>query len=127
MSIEGIIVRLVAPLLLAGGVAGCTTISINDGRALQGHYLGFVSVRVPEAEQGMTAVEAKNFGASFAEGVNLGWSSQSLVTADPAGCQIMIIVRSTVQLANVQEITKGLKGEKLCLADFETSPSRSRF
>lgn len=127
MSNGGIIVRLFALLLLVGGSAGCTTISINDGQALQGHYLGIVSVRVPDGQSGMTAVEAKNFGASFADGVNLGWSSQSLVTADPAGCQIMIIVRSAAQLANVQEITKGLKGEKLCLADFETSPSRSRF
>jgi hypothetical protein len=124
MSIGGIIIRLVAALLLAAGSAGCTTISINDGQALQGHYLGLVSVRVPEARQGMTAIEAKNFGASFADGVNLGWSSQSLVTADPAGCQIMIIVKTAAQLANVQEIAKGLKGEKLCLADFDTSPSR---
>lgn len=124
MSIGGIIVRLFAPLLLAGSSAGCTTISINDGQALQGHYLGLVSVRVPKTHQGMTAVEAKNVGASFADGVNFGWSSQSLVTADPAGCQIMIIVKSAAQLANVQEIVNGLKGEKLCLADFNTSPSR---
>jgi hypothetical protein len=103
---------------------GCTTISINDGQALQGHYLGLVSVRVPEVRAGMTAIEAKNFGASFTEGVNLGWSSQSLVNADPAGCQIMIIVKSATQLANVQEITKGLRGEKLCIADFNILPSR---
>lgn len=120
----GLIGRLVAPLLLVGASAGCTTISINDGQALQGHYLGLVSVRVPKGNTGMTAVEAKNFGASFAEGVNLGWSSQSLVTADPAGCQIMIIVKSAAQIENVQEIAKGLKGEKLCLADFSSSPSR---
>ena len=124
MASRGLIGRLVAPLLLGCGSAGCTTISINDGQALQGHYLGLVSVRVPEAHTGMTAVEAKNFGASFAEGVNLGWSSQSLVTADPAGCQIMIIVKSAAQIANVQQIAKGLKGEKLCLADFSSSPSR---
>jgi hypothetical protein len=124
MSTGGIIVRLVAALLLAGSSGGCTTISINDGQALQGHYIGLVSVRIPEGQSGMTAVEAKNFGASFTEGVNLGWSSQSLVNADPAGCQIMIIVKSAAQLTNVQEIAKGLKGEKLCLADFDTSLSR---
>ena len=123
MSNERINLRLAAPLALLCGSAGCTTISINEGQSLQGHYFGLVSVRVPEGQKGMTAVEAENIGVTMVDGINFGWSSNSLVVADPSSCQIMIIIKSSSQITNVREIAKGLKGEKLCLADFEASPS----
>ena len=107
-------------LLFAALPAGCTTVQVGEG-GLRKTYVGVVSLNMPPATAGLTVVEAKNLGAGWDNGPFLGWKSASWITADPAKCQLLVVIRSTVEVANAIGILESLEGEDLCVADFTGS------
>jgi len=102
-------------------LAGCT--SVEPGRAPRSQFhLGAVAVRVPKTVGNVTAVSVKTLGVSWDDGLNIGWRSGAWITADPAKCQLLIIIRNAAEAANAIKIIKSLEGQQPCIVDFTNSP-----
>lgn len=103
-------------------LAGCTTIrpaeGAGGGRSLWA--LGLVRVELPD-DRGLSAIDVKTLGAGWDGGPYLGWKAGNWVSADPARCQLLIIIRSAAAADNAAKVLQSLGGQEPCIADYTHS------
>ena len=102
-------------------LASCTTVELGSGGATK-TVVGIVRIELPATEEAMSAIGLKTFGFGWDGGPFLGFHETSWVTASPAECQLVVIVRSNVEAVNAMQVLERLKGENICVADFSHSP-----
>jgi hypothetical protein len=117
---------LLTMLMLAPG--GCTTVDVAPGEARTLTAIGIVRVKVPAVPSGTLVVERSGVGLGWDDlpggGVWLGFSAGQWVIADPAQCQLVVIVRTKAQAENAVDVLSKLKGEAICVVDQSGSLER---
>ncbi len=110
---------VLALMLLAGGCAMVPT----DGTARTQWHVGVVRVATGAGE-GAESVSVRTLGLGWDGAAFLGWRAADYARVDPAGCQVMIVVRRDADLASVERLVKSFEGEKPCVVHTaERSPS----
>lgn len=109
-------------LLILPALAGCTSIELTP-KGSKRLYLGALLVTVPDRQGDLAAYSVKGLGAGWQSGPWLGWRSDHWVSADPAKCQMLVVIRSAAEAENATKVLERLKGEDICVADY-TSASR---
>ena len=119
--------RWIASILLAGIGAplmvGCTTVR-TGGEGSTRFVLGLVRIDLPATQGNLSAVAVKSLGIGWNQGPFLGWNDSSWVIAQPNECQMVVIIRSSVEAEQAARVLEQLKGEKICVADYSNSLSR---
>jgi len=105
-------------------LGGCATVNANEhgndkGRSLW--FVGLVRVVLPDARGKLAAVDVKALGAGWDQGPYLGWKAGNWVVADPAGCQLLIVIRSPAQAENAARVLQSLGEQKPCIVDYTHS------
>ncbi len=108
-------------LLMAAGVAsalaGCSTVVPGQWTGSR-TFVGVVRVDMPVTQGDVQAVRVRTLGAGGGEaGVFLGWEDGAWIVADPAQCQLLVIVRSPVEVENAARVLRELRGQNACLVD----------
>lgn len=101
-------------------LGGCTTVRMTE----QGEsrlYLGVVRVTVPDRSGDLVAFSVKTAGVGWQRGPWLGWRSDNWVEADPAKCQLLVVIRSPAEAGNAAEVLRALEGRSACVADYTES------
>lgn len=98
-------------------LASCT-VSGAQGHGSARLYLGLVRVVTPSKTGNLSAIDAQVLGLGWDKGPFLGWKAGSWIEADPAQCQLVIIIRSAAQAENAVRVLQSLKGEQPCIADY---------
>ena len=115
-GVRGLVIGIVATAL-----TGCTVINVGAGEQVDMLAVGVVRVRVPVVADGLVAVERSGVGLGWDSlpggGAYLGWSEGKWVIADPAKCQLLVIVRTNEQADNAKSILSKLEGESPCIVD----------
>lgn len=115
---------LVAPALIL--LAGCTSISVGTADGSEFGGIGLYRVRLPATQGNLIAIEREAVGIGWDQSpVNSAWfgySGSQWVSADPAKCQMLIIIRSETQAANARDILKQLEGTHACIVDHTAKP-----
>jgi hypothetical protein len=120
-ELEGV---LKLALLLPLALTGCVTVDMADqdgGTRTSRTHIGITRIVTVEKPGAMTAVDVKTLGLGWDNGPFLGWRSGNWVTADPAKCQLVVIVRSSIEVENAAKVLAALKGQNPCIADFTGS------
>lgn len=111
----------IAVCILAGWAAACTTIQVDSGGGSAITGIGLVRVELPPVQGKTLAIERSGVGFGWEStpggGAWLGYSASQWVLADPADCQLLIIIRSAAQADNAKTILETIKGEKPCVVD----------
>jgi hypothetical protein len=120
-------VRGLAIGIVATALTGCTVINVGAGEQIDMLAVGVVRVRVPVVADGLVAVERSGVGLGWDSlpggGAYLGWSEGKWVIADPAKCQLLVIVRTADQAASAKTILSEWEGDSPCIVDqSESSP-----
>lgn len=84
-------------------------------------FLGLVRVVVPERQGKLAAVDVKALGAGWDKGPFLGWQAGNWIVADPADCQLLVVIRSPAQAENAAKVLQSLRGQNACIADYTHS------
>ncbi|MDF0487355.1 hypothetical protein PX554_04375 [Sphingomonas sp. H39-1-10] len=105
---------------MALALCGCTSVQVAD-RGESRVYLGVVRVTVPDRAGDLVAYSVKTAGAGWHRGPWLGWRSDTWVEADPAKCQLLVVIRSGVEARNAAEVLRALEGRNACVADYTGS------
>ena len=113
--------RLVIVLLMI--LTGCTTVKSGDGGMIR-WYLGVVRVELPDKTGKLAAVDVKTLGIGWDAGRYLGWKAGNWIIADPADCQLLVVIRSPAQAENAATVLKSLGGTQACIADYTHSLRR---
>lgn len=101
--------------------AGCTSISVGsaDGQEFAG--LGYYQVKLPASQGTLVAVERESVGIGWGSlagsAAFLGYDKSEWVIADPADCQLLIVIKSAAQAENAKEIIELLGGKSPCIVD----------
>ena len=114
---KSFLIRRIAILLI---LSGCTTVSTNQQIKTR-TYIGVIRVVLPDRTGDVSAVHVKGLGIGWDDGPWLGWRSGNWVRADPAKCQLLIIIRSSSEVVNAAEMLKLIGGREICIADFSHS------
>ncbi|MEO1048067.1 MAG: hypothetical protein AAFW59_07035 [Pseudomonadota bacterium] len=111
-------------LILALTLPGCTTIVLGDNDTLSQRdrrdivSLGFTKIVIPETQGETVAFKRTGVGLGFGSAVGsaawLGFDQNEWVIADPAKCQLLVVIRSDVESANAALILEKLKGVDVC-------------
>lgn len=112
--------RRAAGLLFAFLLSACTVTSQGE-RGTSRYVLGLVRIQIPDRQGELSAMSVKALGVGWDQGPFLGWRDASWILADPAQCQLVVIVRSGVEADNAAKVLGQLKGEGLCVADFSNT------
>ncbi|QLC25918.1 hypothetical protein HFP57_13385 [Parasphingopyxis algicola] len=83
-----------------------------------------VRVVTPEAAGAVNAIDVETVGLGWDGGPFLGWHSGSWISADPARCQLLIVIRSPAQAENAATVLRALEGQDPCIADYTHSLPR---
>lgn len=114
-------------LLMLVTLSSCA-VNAETGQTGARLYLGVVRVEVPQTRGRVSAVRAQALGLGWGAGAQAGpfagWSSDDWITADPADCQMLIIIRSGAQAAHARALIQSLGGVNPCLVD-QTGSLRS--
>jgi hypothetical protein len=110
-------------LIFACLAAGCTTVEPGGG-SRSAFLLGATSVRIPRTQGEVSAIAVRTLGFGWDGGPFLGWRSGNWITADPANCQLLIVIRSAVETANAVRIINALEGQNPCIVDYTQAPRR---
>ncbi len=98
--------------------AGGCTVSSGPGVSRSATYVGIVRVERPSTQGDLQALAVKVLGMGWDRGPFLGWRDSNWVIADPARCQMLVIVRSGVEAEHAATLFGTSKGENICVADF---------
>lgn len=112
-----------AALLMLLTACGCTAVEPGSG-ARSSFHLGATSVRIPQIEGNLSAATVSTFGVGWDDGPYVGWRSSNWIAADPANCQLLIVIREAVQTANAVQIINALEGQQPCIVDYTDSLRR---
>ncbi|WP_299328344.1 hypothetical protein [Parasphingopyxis sp.] len=111
------LLRLPALLVLLG-LAGCYSVDLSDGNGAQSRtFFGFTRVTLPERQGELQAVEIENLGIAVGPGLRIGWLHDRTITADPADCQLLIIVDGQAEIEHARSILATMEGVEPCLVD----------
>ena len=104
-------------LITSALLASCSHVDqTSEGSRL---YLGIVKVRSVKKIGVLSASSIQVLGAGWSEGhAFAGWSKEERVESRPEDCQILIIIRSNVQVSNVKSIIQNFGGLNPCIADY---------
>lgn len=105
---------------MLGGCAGIDLAPSGESRL----YVGVVRVKVPAKSGNLVAISVDALGAGWRQGPWLGWQSDSWVEADPAKCQLLIVIRSAAEARNAAEVLRALEGRDACVVDHTGSLRR---
>ncbi len=113
---------LLAPLLVAGG---CANMELDQSAARRSMvFLGGVRVEVPETYGEVRAIDVTTLGAGADTSAFLGWRHGQFVFVKPGECQLLIIVRSKVEVEQAARLIEAMKGGQTCMVDFASNLSR---
>jgi len=98
-------------------VGGCTTVA-PGAAARSSFYIGAVTVRIPQTRGEVSAARVRALGIGWDNGPFIGWRSGDRISADPANCQLLIVIRSAVETANAVQIINALEGQSPCIVDY---------
>ncbi len=101
-------------------LSGCSAAGA-DGGIRRAYHLGLVSVTTPETAGAVSALNVSGLGLGWDDGLYLGWRSASRITADPAKCHLLIVIRSRVETDNAVKVIKSLEGQNPCIVDYTGS------
>ena len=104
------------PLVLTG----CVTVQVGDqagGTRTSRTHIGITRIVTVEKPGAMAAVDVRTLGFGWDKGPFLGWRAGEWVTADPAKCQLLVIVRSPLEADNAAKVLAALEGQNPCIAD----------
>jgi hypothetical protein len=110
-------------LALPLALCGCSTVRLDD-EGVSRWYVGVVRVVLPDSRGKLAAVDVKSLGVGWDAGPYLGWRSGNWIIADPADCQLLVVIRSPAQAANAAAVLKSLEGTQACIADYTHSLPR---
>lgn len=106
------------------GLSGCTTVIVTDGSAGQPALthdlisIGVTRIVVPERKGDLIAFRRTGIGLGFGNAVGasafLGFDQGEWVIADPAGCQMLVVIRSDADAASTLKVLEKLEGENVC-------------
>ena len=107
-------------LLLTGG---CATVE-PGAAARSSFYLGATAIRIPQTRGQVSAASVSTLGVGWDDGPFIGWRSGNWISADPANCQLLIVIRSAAETANAVQIINALEGQSPCIVDYTNSLRR---
>ena len=81
-------------------------------------FIGVVRVTMPDRKGELSAIDVKTLGFGWDAGPFVGWRAGNWVMADPAKCQLLIVIRSPAQAENAAKVIQSLEGQEPCIADF---------
>ena len=110
-------------LALAAMLGGCATVNA-DGRGRSLWFVGLVRVILPDTQGKLAAADVKTLGAGWESGPFLGWKAGDWIIADPADCQLLIVIRSPAQAENAAKVLQSLGGQQPCIVDYTHSLHR---
>ncbi len=109
--------RIAASAAATMMLAGCATVVPGEWTGSR-TFVGLVRVDMPVAAGDVQAVRVRTLGAGGGgAGVFLGWEDGNWIVADPARCQLLVIVRSPVEVENAARVLRELRGQNACLVD----------
>lgn len=108
--------RMLAILALALSLGGCAAVEAGDDRP--GYLLGVMRTKPVEKVGDIRAVDRRVLGLGWGAGGFVGWRRSEEVSADPAQCQLIVIIRSTVEAAQATRILAELGERPACIANF---------
>ena len=80
--------------------------------------LGLVRIVVPDGQGKLSAIDVKTLGVGWDRGPYLGWKEGNWIVADPANCQLLIVIRSTAQAENASKVLQALGEQQPCVVDY---------
>jgi hypothetical protein len=113
-----------AAVIATISLSGCTTVNMmpsGNGQPIAAQKLtliGLTKLRFPEIIGNTKAVDVRTLGAGWQSGPFFGWNASNLITANPADCQLIIIVRSSVEAQSAAKIVTALEGKNPCIIDY---------
>ncbi|MCL9998890.1 MAG: hypothetical protein NBV68_05880 [Erythrobacter sp.] len=80
--------------------------------------VGITRIVVPERKGNMIAFRRSSLGLGFGDATAsaawLGFDHSEWVIADPAQCQMLVVIRDDVEAESAARILESLKGEDIC-------------
>jgi hypothetical protein len=107
----------VLPPVLLGA---CTTVDLGHGKRSM-TFVGVVRVEAPARSGDFSAVGVESLGIGWDSGIFLGWRAGSWVSADPSKCQMLVIIRKSVEAEAAAGVLQSLGGTNACVADFSNT------
>jgi hypothetical protein len=90
----------------------------GEGPARSLVSIGITRIVVPERKGDLVAFRREGFGLGYGNAVGnaawLGFDKSEWVIADPASCQLLVMIREDVEAENAARIVQSLKGENIC-------------
>jgi hypothetical protein len=124
-------VRFLLPILslalLHPALSGCAAAAPgvgSGGGARSRLYVGIVRVVQPDSRGKLSALSTKALGLGWDAGPYLGWKADEWVIADPADCQLLVIVRAAAEADNARRVIESLGGMNPCVIDHTGSLRR---
>lgn len=97
---------------------GCTVALPAEGPTREIVSVGITRIVVPERKGNLVAFRRSSVGLGFGDATAsaawLGFDRSEWVIADPAKCQLLVVIRDDVEAENAARILESLKGEDIC-------------
>ncbi len=106
-------IGLIFSVVMTGACASVEPSAAGQTRT----FVGIVRVKTPAKVGDVQVTEVSGAGVGWDAGPWVGWRSGSWIVADPAKCQLLVIVRSPAQAANAAEVLQALNGNEPCMVD----------
>ena len=113
--------RLALLLAIAFPLAGCTHVTVGEGGGEEIVGIGLVRIELPRTQGSLLAIGRSGVGIGWdglpGGGAWLGYSGGQWVIADPAECQLLVIIRSPAEAENAARVLAALAGGSPCIVD----------
>lgn len=98
--------------------SGCTVAVSGEGPRREIVSFGITRIIVPERKGDLVALRRTSLGLGFGDATAsaawAGFDKSEWVIADPAKCQMLVVIRDDVEADNAARILETLKGENVC-------------
>lgn len=98
--------------------SGCTVAISGEGPRREIISFGITRIIVPERNGDLVAFRRTSLGLGFGDATAsaawAGFDSSEWVIADPAKCQMLVVIRDDVEADNAVRILETMKGENVC-------------
>lgn len=112
------IIRMTICVIALCTQSACTTLVMGEGETRDIVSLGVTRIKVPERSGDLIAFRRTGLGIGLSNTVGdqawLGFQSSDWIMADPAKCQMLVVIRSNAEANQAQKILETLKGEDVC-------------
>jgi len=102
-------------------LSACNTIVIDEDGQREIVSVGVTRVIISDRQGELVAFKRTGIGLGYGSAVGdsawIGFDRGDWIIADPRDCQLVIIVRSDVEVGNATQILETLKGEDICYAN----------